>query len=209
MDYPPNSDKSKLGETEEPGEKKVERITSSEPIRRKRSLGKNFKNTFFSGDARGAFQHAVLGVLLPSAREMISEFGKDWLDRVIFGDSRRRGPQQRPSGPQGYVSYNRYSMAGQQQEPPGRQISRRARSQHDFDEIVLASRQEAEDVIDSMFNIVSRYDSATVSDLYELVGLQSTHTDQKWGWVDLRGAGVSRVRNGYLLDVPEPEPLTN
>jgi len=42
---------------------------------------------------------------------------------------------------------------------------------------------------------------------YELVGLDSTHTDHKWGWEELTGAGVSRIRGGYLLDLPEPEPL--
>jgi hypothetical protein len=80
---------------------------------------------------------------------------------------------------------------------------------HDFDEIVLSSRREAEDVIDRLFDLVGQYGSATVSDLYELVGLPSTHTDNKWGWEDARGAGVTRVRNGYLLDLPEPEPLTS
>lgn len=205
MEFPPNSDKSKLGETEE---KKVERITSSEPIRRKRSLGKNFKNTFFGGDARGAIQYVIFGVIIPAAKDTLAEAGAQGIERLIFGESRRR-PAARPSGPQGYVSYNRYSMANQQQEAPGRNISRKARATHDFDEIVLTSRNEAEDVIERLFDVVSRYDSVTVSDLYDMVGLQSTHVDQKWGWVDLRGAGVSRVRNGYLLDLPEPEPLTN
>jgi hypothetical protein len=54
---------------------------------------------------------------------------------------------------------------------------------------------------------VSRYESASVADLYELVGLSSVHTDNRWGWTDLTGAGVSRIRGGYLLDLPEPEPL--
>lgn len=205
MNFPPNSDKSKLGETEE---KRVERVTSSEPIRRKKSLGKNFKSMFFGGDAKSAFQYVIFGVLIPAAKEAVSEAGRTGIDQLIFGDSKRKSSP-RPSGPQGYVSYNRYSMAGQNHEPPGRNISRRARATHDFDEIVLTSRQEAEDVIDRLFDLVSRYDSATVADLYELVGLQSTHTDHKWGWGDVRGAGVARVRNGYLLDLPEPEPLTN
>jgi hypothetical protein len=206
MEYPPNSDKSKLGEYET---KKVERVTSSEPIRRKKSLGKSFRNTFFGGDMRGALQYVALDVLLPSAREMISEAGRAWIDKLVFGDSRRGRGVTRPSGPQGYVSYNRYAMGGQPQEAPARTISRRARSMHDFDEIVLSSRREAEDVIDRLFDLVGQYGSATVSDLYELVGLPSTHTDNKWGWEDARGAGVTRVRNGYLLDLPEPEPLTS
>ena len=80
-------------------------------------------------------------------------------------------------------------------------------AKHDFDEIVLDQRAEAEEVIDRLYDVVSRYESATVADLYDLVGLPSTHTDHKWGWTDLRGAGVSRIRDGYLLDLPDPEPL--
>ena len=86
-------------------------------------------------------------------------------------------------------------------------MSRRARSQHDFDEVILDSRVEAEEVIDKLYEVVSRYGSATVMDLYELVGLPSSHTDNKWGWTSLRGAGVSRAHGGYLLDLPEPQPL--
>jgi hypothetical protein len=87
-------------------------------------------------------------------------------------------------------------------------MSRLARSQHDFDDIVLDSRVEAEEVIEKLFEVVSRYGAATVADLYELVGLSTAHTDQKWGWTDVRGAGVSRIRGGYLLDLPDPEPLS-
>lgn len=86
-------------------------------------------------------------------------------------------------------------------------MSQRGRARHDFDEIVLDERAEAEEVIDKLYEVVSRYEFATVADLYDLVGLPSNHTDHKWGWSDLRGAGVSRIRDGYLLDLPDPEPL--
>lgn len=205
-EYPPNSDKSKLGEYED---RNVKRVTSSEPIRRRKPLGKQFKKTFFGGDARTAAQFVLFGVLIPAAKDMIVDAGREGLERLVHGDSKRRRSSP-PSGPQGYVSYNRYAMHNQQQQQEApRSMSRRARSHHDFDEIVLMSRQEAEEVIERLFDLVSQYGSATVSDLYELVGLQSSHTDFKWGWSDVRGAGVSRVRNGYLLDLPEPEPLTS
>jgi hypothetical protein len=71
----------------------------------------------------------------------------------------------------------------------------------------LATRVEAEEVIDRLFDVVSRYETATVADLYEMVGVTGNYTDDKWGWTDLRGASVQRVRNGYLLDLPRPEPL--
>lgn len=205
MEFPPNSDKSKLGEYEE---KKVMRVTSSEPIRRKKGLGKQFKSTFFGGDAKGAMQYVVFGVLVPAAKEAIVDAGREGLERIVFGDSRNKRSAP-PSGSAGYISYNRYAAAGPRQEAPARALSRRARARHDFDEIVLNSRTEAEEVIDRLFDLVSRYDAATVADLYDLVGLESTHADFKWGWIDIRGAGVARVRSGFLLDLPEPEPLPN
>lgn len=206
MDYPSNSDKSKLGEYEDKG---IERVTSSDAIRRKKGLGKRFKHIFLGGDAKGAMQYAFYAVLIPAAKEAIVDAGREGLEKLVMGDARRsRGPS-RPSGPTGYVSYNRFSMNNSPAAEPTRSFTRRARATHDFDEIVLQTRQEAEDVIDRLYDVVARYGAATVSDLYELVGITSTHTDQKWGWEELRGASVSRVRSGYLLDLPEPEPLTS
>jgi len=49
----------------------------------------------------------------------------------------------------------------------------------------------------------------TVADLYELTGIASSHTDNKWGWTELRGARAVRTRDGhFLLDLPDPQPLT-
>lgn len=206
-EFPPNSAVSKQDASVD---KKVERVTSGEPVRRRKSLRKQFSETFVAGDARSAVTYVVLDVLLPAAKDMIVEAGSQGIEKLIFGDnSRRRGARAPQSGPTGYVSYNRLSgpMSGSRIPGPQRALSRAARGRHNFDEIVLEQRNEAEEVIDRLFDLVSRYDQATVADLYELVGLQSAHTDHKWGWEDLHGAGVTRVRGGYLLDLPEPEPL--
>jgi hypothetical protein len=82
-----------------------------------------------------------------------------------------------------------------------------ARRNHDFDEIVLATRAEANEVIDRLFDLISKYEQATVSDLYDLVGLEAKFTDEKWGWRDMRGVQAVRVGGGYLLDLPRPEQL--
>ena len=206
-EFPPNSAVSKKGM---PQAKNIERVTKGEPVRRKKSLRKQFSETFVAGDARSAVVFVVLDVLLPAAKDMIVEAGSQGIEKLIFGDSRRRGARPPVSGPTGYVSYNRLSgpMGGGSRMPgPARAMSRAARGRHNFDEIVLEQRVEAEEVIDRLFDLVSRYEQATVADLYELVGLESSHTDHKWGWEDLHGAGVTRVRGGYLLDLPEPEPL--
>jgi hypothetical protein len=202
-EFPPNSDASKRFV-----QKDVKRVTSGEPVRRRRSLRKQFSDTFIAGDVKSAIRYVTLDILLPAAREMIWEAGSEGWRKLLFGESfRRRGSTMPQSGPTGYVSYNRPYMMGHPMTSAQRVMSRRARARHDFDEIVLESRAEAEEVIDRLIDLVSQYETATVADLYELVGLAASHTDAKWGWTDVRGAGVSRVRDGYLLDLPEPIPL--
>jgi hypothetical protein len=203
-DFPSNSETSKKGV---PNGKNISPVVSGGAVRRKKSLRKQFKETFVAGDARTAIHYVLFDVLLPAAKDMVVEAGSQGIEKLIFGESRRRGSTRPQAGPTGYVSYNRYAMDQSRQTGPQRAMSRQARARHNFDEIVLDQRSEAEDVIDRLFDLVSRYESASVADLYELVGLSSVHTDNRWGWTDLTGAGVSRIRGGYLLDLPEPEPL--
>jgi hypothetical protein len=201
-DFPPNSEKSKKG-----NDKNIERVTTGDVVRKRRSLRKQFSEVFIAGSMKTAVNYVVLDVLLPAAKDMVVEAGDAWLRKLIFGDSyRKRGSTTPQSGATGYVTYNRPSGPPWSSSPQ-RALSRQARARHDFDEIILGSRAEAEEVIDRLYDVVSRYEFASVADLYELVGLSSTHTDHKWGWSNIRGAGVSRVRDGYLLDLPNPEPL--
>lgn len=202
-EFPPNSESSKNHSRQG---KNITPVVTEGATRRRRSLRKQFKDTFVAGDARTAVRYAMFEVLLPAARDMVVEAMHQGMEKLIFGESRRRTPSSPQAGPTGHISYNRYS-GGSRYGGPQRAISREARARHDFDEIVLDRRDEAEEVIDRLFNLVSQYDQATVADLYELVGLSSVHTDHKWGWTDLMGAGVSRIRGGYLLDLPQPEPL--
>jgi hypothetical protein len=203
-EYPPNSFSSK--KAPEPKEKNVTRVTSSEPIRRKKSLGRKFKDIFFGGDAKSAGRYVVYSVLIPAAKDMIVEAGSEGIQKLVRGDSYRRRSSPYAS-PRGYFSYDKVPTRHDTREEPPRLLSSRARSRHDFDEIVLQSRAEAEEVIERMFDIVGRYDTATVADLYDLVGVRSSHVDHKWGWSDMRGAGVVRVRDGYLLELPDVQPM--
>ncbi len=78
---------------------------------------------------------------------------------------------------------------------------------HDFGEIGLATRVEAEEAISRLESLIERYGSASVADLYGMIDVTAAFTDDKWGWEDLRGAGVRRSRGQYVLVLPKPEPL--
>jgi hypothetical protein len=208
--FPPNSHRSRAGS--EP--KNVQRVTTTDAVRRRKPLGTQFRQTFFNEDGRTAMSYVFSNVLIPLAKDMLVESSHAWVDRVFYGNYRRgpRGGGGPVSGPQGHFNYNAASRRERRPDiddrpPMPRMLSRRARSTHDFGEIVLASRPEATDVIDQMNEILATHEFVTVADLYVLTGLQTSHTDTKWGWTDLRGANIGRVRGGggYLLQLPEPE----
>ncbi len=193
--------------------KKVEQVVQTEVVRRKKPLGKRFIETFVGGDAKSVWGFVALDVLIPAAKDAIADAVSQGVERMIFGEARStsRRTGRRPGEP--YISYNRYSSSSSRrsltprEEPRRPELSRRARASHDFDEIILATRVEADEVVERLYDLVSKYEVATVADLYDLVGITGNYTDDKWGWYDLRGAGVTRVRHGYLLDLPRPEPV--
>ena len=206
-EFPPNSKKAapKAG-IEAAEEKKIERVTSGEATLRKKSLGRKFKDTFLGADLQSVVHYLLSDVLSPAAKDMIVEAGSQGLERMIFGDTNPR--RRTPGGPSptGHINYQRI---GRQARGPAGAPQTRARARHSFDEVVLETRAEGQEVISRMYDILSRYESVTVADLYELVGLRGDHTDLKWGWTELHGASVDRLRSGgFLLDLPQPEALS-
>jgi len=207
------SNKRPLARPAKTAKETVEKVVTGKVVTRRKPLTRRFAETFIAEDSQSVGRYVLLEVLIPAFKDLISDVAREAVDRTLFGGGRsgRGRPGFRSSGSSSHVSYNRYSSTPQgppwrrDDERPG--ISRMARRNHDFDEIVLATRAEANEVIDRLFDLISKYEQATVSDLYDLVGLEAKFTDEKWGWRDMRGVQAVRVGGGYLLDLPRPEQL--
>jgi hypothetical protein len=74
-------------------------------------------------------------------------------------------------------------------------------------DIIMTSNEEADLVLERLTDIVDNYDTASIADLYDLLGLPHTYIDNKWGWDDLRDADVRQVREGFLIILPPAEPI--
>jgi len=161
------------------------------------------------GDAQRVWGYMLGEVLIPAARDMIADALTGGVERAIFGDSshRHRGRSRGLPGRTDYHSISSSRGRPGYRDEPRRELSRRSRSLHNFDEIVLDKRVEAEEVLDRMDAWIDKYDSVSVADFYEMCGVSSNYTDNKYGWTDLRGSGVQHVRGGYLIKLPPPEPL--
>jgi hypothetical protein len=199
VDYPSNSKKSK--ETPAGNEKIVTKVVTSDVIQRKQGMFTKVAGNFFSEDSGTVMNYVVMEVMLPALKTTISDMVSQGIERFLFGESRPRAASgNRP----GYVNYSKIATAARN-EP--RTISREARVKHEFEDVIIASRGEAEDVLDGLRNLINDYEVATVSDFYDLLGITGEFTDNTWGWTDLRSAGVRQVRGGYQINLPRTQPV--
>lgn len=188
---------------------RFEKVVTGEVRQRKQPLGKRMAETFLGGDAKSVANYVLFDVLIPSAKDMFSDAISQGFDRMLYGDSARagrRGSRSISESRGGHVSYNRMAQ-GARREDPRPQMSRQARATHDFDQILLATRAEADEVLERMQDVVDRYQVVSVHDLYELVGETPQFSDAQWGWDSLVGARAVRDGGGYLLDLPKPTPI--
>lgn len=213
--YPSNSRSKPPAKKTAPPAKKVEKVVQGSVVRRKTPLGKKFRATFFPGDAKEVVRNVYHSVIIPAVKDLIWDAGQESLRRAVFKDempTRSRSSVSRVVGQAiGNVQYNRYPVSAfnaQHAPEPRREISRRGRMNHDFGEIILETRAEGNEVIEQLYAIVDQYEFATVKDLYDMLDIEGTPQDLKWGWTSMMGSDIRRLSDGtYLLELPRPEPI--
>ena len=206
MEFPGNSH-NVTGEPKEAKPKKdIQKVVTVDAVQRPKSLGRRFKDLFVRGEFKGASRYIATDVLLPALKNMIVDATSKGVERVIYGDA---GPRRRYEPNRPRVSYNspvdRYSRGRTMlpDQPP--YVTPRRRQ--DVGEVILVSRDDAELVIERLTDIIDKYDVASVADLHDLAGLPTTYVDNKWGWSTLNNVGIRQIREGFLIDLPQVEPI--
>lgn len=210
QDFPANSQKAKAPRA--PAEpRQVERVTTAEATQRKTPLGRKFKETFVGGSMKGAIEFMIVETVIPAIQDTMIEAFQGGVERLIRGD---RAGKRRTLGPSPYADVGRVNYQGMSSnsmtKPSGTQLlSQQSRTRHSFGDILIQDRNEAREVLDQMYEVLSKSGVVYVHDLYEMTGIQASHIDYKWGWTRLTGARVVPMRGGkgYLLDLPEPQQM--
>lgn len=200
--YKTNSDASKGIQERE----KVMQIASGKKV--PQSAGRKFLSEFLADDISNIKDYILWDVLLPAVKNAISDTITNGIDMLLFGQTRTRGSNTvKRITPYSslYSSSNRVVKYNDIQEQQSRK--NRGLSGYSYQEVVLASRPEAEDVLAHMRIYLDRYGVVSVSDLYDAVGEVPEMMDTKWGWTDLTGACVQRCSDGYLIRMPRVESL--
>jgi hypothetical protein len=197
-EYKPNSHKYKE-EQRRPEKKKMEKVVTN-PVKVKKKGGvSKVTDVFLTEDINNVKSYIFSDVLIPSIKKALYDMVVGALDMSMFGGTGRSGKK---SGNASYVSYNSIS---QHRDPIS--YSRGASTGQALDNIVFNSRGEAEEVLDRLTEAIRVYGQVSILDLYDLIGESSTPQDDKYGWTNLRNAGIQRVRDGYLLKMPRAMPI--
>ena len=188
-EYKPNSHRYKEEQRRKTQEKeKVEKVISGTAKTKKRRS----TSLFAAEDFSSVMDYVLMDVLIPAAKNTISDIIENSVNMLLFGNTKRTSGRSNAS----YVSYRNYYE-------PKESSYRSQRTAYEHKDIILETRSEAEEVLDRMTELLDAYGYVSIADMYDLVGVTCEYTDNKYGWTNLRNAEAIRVRDGYLLKLPK------
>lgn len=197
MHFAPNSHKYKTeqNKSEKTDEKKVEKVIKGTAKVKKKS---KLADIFIAEDVKNVKSYVLMDVLIPTIKDAISDIVKGGIDMILYGESRKRSN----STPASSVSYRSYYNSNNK---PVERV--RTANPYKYNDVIFETRGEAEEVLSKMDEMVERYQLVSVADFYDMAGLSSEFTDNKYGWTNIRNAEAVRVRDGWVIKLPKAMPI--
>lgn len=213
-DYPSNSREQRDEPADDRPRKK--KVIEGAAVERKKPLTRRIAETFTGDDAQTVGDYILFDIIIPAAKSMMSDAVSQGVERMLFGTSSYRSRGSSSSSysygnrSQGSSYSNRYRQQREREDPRERRREERGRKQ-DFlgGEIILETRLDAEVLLENMREAISQFKSVSVADVDDFLGItEDDWMRRQWGWVDLEGVMVRRLRaDEYLVDLPTPVKL--
>lgn len=204
-EYKSNSYRSKetqKNDNVKPEDRKIEKVVTGVVKTKKKSKISQAMDNFISEDAKNVKSYVLGEVLIPAIKKAISDIVTDGIDIILYGEARGRNKRS-TADRVSYRSY--YDDRGGRNRMNERQAI--MAGSYSYDDIILSTRGEAEDVLSRMDELIETYGLVRVADLYDLVGITGNYTDNKYGWMNIRNAEIIRVRDGYMIKMPRAVPI--
>ena len=199
-EYKSNSHKSKEEQKSPPTERqKLDKIVNGTVKVKKKSELTKFAEIFLPEDISNIKNYILMDVLVPAIKNTIEDIITNGTRMLLRGEiGVRKGSSTASS-----ISYNRYY----DQKRYGESNSVQTRTGYSYNEIILETRGEAEEILTRMDELIDTYGLVRVADLYDLVGVSGNYTDNKYGWTNIRTADIVRIRDGYVIKLPRAMPI--
>jgi hypothetical protein len=223
-DLPSNSYKSKQQKIDDVPKKTVEKVIKGKVTQKKKPLGKRFTETFFGGSLVGTWRYLWQDVLVPALQNLFIDAVRGGTERLVFGE-RVTGRYRPPEPGRPIINYGQhYNASSVYKGYPTEPVTQPRRSGRSFENPIFVpqdytengvlkhqtlddAKHDALNVLSSMADYLGRYQQVTIGDFNDFVGETGEFTDIKWGWLNLATANVTRVREGWVLNLPPPAYL--
>ena len=198
--YPSNSFKSKEEAAEKAlkVEKRVDKPVVKTAKRRKKNPTQKLVDIFLPEDVSSVKTYILQDVIIPKVKDVLHDIGSEAWDSFwgVTGRAKSTGASK--------ISYRSYY---EKKSPKDAASYTQTRTGYGYDDIVLESRGEAEEVLTRMDELIETYGVVSVADLYDLVGITCQYTDNNYGWSNIHNARVVRIRDGYVIKMPKALPI--
>jgi hypothetical protein len=141
-------------------------------------------------------------IVVPTFKRGVVDFGQEALVQIVQPEGHNK--IRRGAGP---IAYDRPYRGS------ARSLVRTApiRSEEIYDvfqQVYFGTRGDAEIVLGRLMEKIVEFNQATVADFYHQIGLPAEYAHNHWGWRDLHGVLVQYTTSGFIIDLPEPRPLS-
>ena len=169
----------------------------------KETVWKKFKSDFLAEDVNDIGEYLVKDLIIPTIKDVFLNF----MTAALWGD-RRSGSSYRDSSGRRRTDYNSISRNTPRRERErDREDYSSDRRGFNLEDIVFATREEADMTLTRMEEYIDDYGQVSVGYLYELMDESCPYTAEYYGWRNLDRAAIRRVSNGHKLILPRPVRL--
>lgn len=184
--------------------KKVAPVVDPKSVKvKKATTGKKMKEAFIQNDIKYVRKKVIDEVIIPGIKTSILKAVTNGLKMIFFKDSTVSSDISTTN--RSGVTRISYNKVGSRVENEGS-----AYSSWVYDELSFDNEDKAKDVLNSMMDIISQYQTVSVADYYELAGYHSPYTTNNYGWTDLSRAKVLQNIDDcrWIIKLPKAFPLT-
>ena len=192
--------------------KEMKTIVSAKPKKVKKNLVSRLVNGVLGPDgvpSIGAYVNEE--IIKPAVKNIIVDAVTSGINMIMYGEKApRRGEGTRYGGARTTSTsrYTNYSAVHRtQQEVTTERKVHSAR--YIVEEYIIEDRYDASHVLTSLTESADMYQTVSVADYYDLIGVNSKYTDNSYGWTldSISRATIVPVRGGYVIKFPTVEPI--
>lgn len=184
--------------------KEIQAVVASPVKKRKKSEARKVAEKFIVGDIREIGAYIFTDVLVPALKKGVCDMVKSGVDMLMWGGATPDGnSNNRPT----YISYDKMNPSFNNTTRNYHSAYRNRNTVYDYEDVIFSTYGEAENVLNCMEELLDRYGVVSVGDMYDLCNVSSDWTDNKYGWTDLHGANIVRIRDGFVIHMPSARPI--